>query len=380
MKFIHLSDLHLGRRLNEFSLIEDQRHILGQIAEVAERERPDCVFIAGDVYDKNVPSEEAVALFDEFLWRLYGLDASIFIISGNHDSAGRLTFASRIMAQKDIYIAQAFCGAVEPFVMRDEIGEYRVYLLPFTKPAQARQFFPDRRIESSQQMLEAMLAAADIDAAQRNILIAHLFAAGSERCESEDVIIGGSDCVDGALFSKFDYTALGHLHGPQNVGGASVRYCGTPLKYSFSEARHKKSVTIGELGAKGSLALREAALSPLHDMREMRGRYDELAERSFSAAAGFDRADYLHVTLTDEEEIFEALAKLLTVYPNIMKLDYDNIRTNAAADFSQACGSDSKSPLELAADLYEKQNGAPMSEEQAKSLSAIIEKIWGEAE
>lgn len=380
MKFFHISDLHLGRRLNEFSMIGDQRHILEQITAAAEKERPDCVFIAGDVYDKNVPSEEAVSLFDAFLWSLHKLGVSVFIISGNHDSAERLNFGSRIMAQKGVHIARAFDGALESAAMRDEFGEYFIYMLPFIKPVQARQFFPESRLETTQQTVEAILSAAAVDDAKRNILIAHLYAAGGERCESEDVVIGGSDCVDGALFSRFDYTALGHLHGPQDVGGANVRYCGTPLKYSFSEARHKKSVTVGELREKGTIAVHEVPLVPLHDLREIRGAYDELAERSFSQKGGFDRNDYLHITLTDEDEIFEALAKLRTVYPNIMRLDYDNSRTNAAADLSCACESENRSPLELTAELFEKQNGAPLTEAQRDTLSSMIEKIWGDAQ
>lgn len=380
MKFFHLSDLHLGIRINEFSMLEDQRYILDKIICLAQKERPDCVFIAGDIYDKSVPPAEAVSLFDGFVWDLYNTGAKIFIIGGNHDSQERLSFGSRVMTQNGIHIAPVFTGGITPVKLCDEYGDIMIYQLPFIRPAQARPFFPESRPEDTEELLAKIIENIKIDTTKRNILLAHLFAAGSSRCDSEDLVVGGADCCDTALFSDFDYTALGHLHGPQAMCGGRVRYCGTPLKYSFSEVAHRKTVSIGELHEKGTLDIREEPLVPMHDMREIRGSYDGLVEKSFCALHGFDREDYLHITLTDEDDVFEALARLRTVYPNIMKLDYDNQRTRTQADFSSACECENRSPLELASELFEKQNGQPLSQGQAEIMDSMIKQIWSEAE
>lgn len=382
MKLIHLSDLHLGKRLSEFSLIEDQAYILTKILNVIDEERPDAVLIAGDVYDKSVPSAEAVELFDDFLVRLagrswHGRRPQIFVISGNHDSPERLAFGGRLMDASGVHLSPVYSGHVAPFTLEDGYGKVNVYMLPFVKPGHVRRFFPDRKIESYTDALAAAIGDMHPDFTERNILIAHQFVTGAELSESEEVSVGGLDNVDVSVFDGFDYVALGHIHGPQNLASARVRYCGTPLKYSFSEARHEKSVTIVELGAKGTLALRTAALVPKRDMAELRGRYEELMSRSFYENTAYPEA-YVHITLTDEEDVPEALARLRVVYPNLMKLDYDNRRTRTMAQIDGTDEAEKKSPLELFSEFYEKQNGTRPSEEQEALLTKLIESIWEE--
>ena len=377
MKLIHLSDLHLGKRLNEFSLLEDQAFILMKILNVIDEERPDAVLIAGDVYDKSVPSAEAVELFDDFLVRLAERRLQVFVISGNHDSPERLAFGGRLMDASGVHLSPVYNGHVKPLTLKDAFGSVNIYMLPFVKPGHVRRFFPDKKIETYTDALAVAIEDMHPDFSQRNVLLAHQFVTGAERSESEELSVGGLDNVDASVFDGFDYVALGHIHGPQNVASARIRYCGTPLKYSFSEAKHVKSVTVAELGEKGALQLRSAALVPKRDMTELRGRYEELMSRSFYENTGYQE-DYVHITLTDEEDIPEAMARLRVVYPNLMKMDYDNRRTRYMAQIDGADVAEKKSPLELFSEFYEKQNGTGPSEEQEALLSTLIEAIWEE--
>ena len=374
MKLIHLSDLHIGKRVNEFSMIEDQKHILTQIIDIIDDEKPDGVMIAGDVYDKSVPSAEAVSLFDDFLCKLSQGGLQTFIISGNHDSPERLAFGSKIMSHKGIHISPVYNGTVIPIPLQDVYGTVNIWLLPFIKPVQVRSIFPDEPADSYTEAIATAISHMDINKAERNILVTHQFVTGATRSESEDVSVGGSDNVDAGVFSDFDYTALGHIHGPQNVGGSNIRYCGTPLKYSFSEAGHEKSVTVVELAQKGSLNIRTVPLVPLHDMREVRGTYMEVTNKSFYQGTATE--DYIHMTLTDEEDIFDAVNKLRTIYPNIMKLDYDNKRTRNTTQTGRADHIESKTPHELFSEFYEMQNGQPMSSQQSDFIEELIENIW----
>lgn len=380
MKLLHLSDLHLGKRVNEFSMLEDQQYILKQILNIIEEEQPDAVLMAGDIYDKSVPSAEAVQLFDEFLYRLSEGDRQVFVISGNHDSPERLAFGGRLMDRSGIHIAPVYHGHVEPFVLQDASGTVNLYLLPFVKPAQVRKYFPDQEIVSYTDAVRAALEEMGPDPDQRNVLVTHQFVTGASRSDSEEISVGGADNVDASVFDAFDYTALGHIHGPQNAGGERIRYCGTPLKYSFSEAGHQKSVTVAELGEKekggekAALSLRTIPLKPLRDLREIRGTYLELTAKSYYE--GMNREDYLHVTLTDEEDVPDAVGKLRIIYPNLMKLDYDNRRTRAGAAPVEGTDLEQKSPAELFAEFYERQNNGPMSEEQLAFAEGLIEKIW----
>lgn len=375
MKLVHLSDLHLGKRVNEFSLIEDQRHILNEILKIIDAEQPDAVLIAGDIYDKSVPSAEAVALFDSFLVSLAARSLKVCAVSGNHDSPERVSFGGRLMSRSGVHIAPVYSGMTEPVRFADEYGAVNVYMLPFVKPANVRRFFPEREIESYTAAVSAAIDAMNVDTTARNVLVTHQFVTGAERCESEELSVGGTDNVDASVFAAFDYVALGHIHGPQKVGRDTLRYCGTPLKYSFSEARHVKSVTVVELHEKGSVDIRAVPLTPLHDMTEIKGSYDELSFRDYYADKGF-RNDYLHITLTDEEDVPDAVSKLRTIYPNIMKLDYDNSRTRAGIVLDSAAELQRKSKMELIEELFEKQNGRPMGDEQRGFAQELIEKIW----
>lgn len=375
MKLIHLSDLHLGKRVNEFSMLEDQQYILEEILRIIDSEKPDGVLIAGDVYDKTVPSAEAVTLLDEFLVQLSKRDTQTFLISGNHDSAERLAFGGRLMEQSGIHIARVYNGVLAPLTLRDEYGSVDLYLLPFLRPVQVRRFFPESEIATYTEAMAAVLGAADIDKTHRNVLVTHQFVTGAQTCDSEELSVGGTDNVDVSVFDDFDYVALGHIHGPQKIGRETVRYCGTPLKYSFSEVGHKKSVTVVELAEKGSVAIRTVPLVPKRDMSELRGAYNELMLRENYEGKPF-RNDYLRITLTDEEDIPNAVNNLRTVYPYIMRLDYDNRRTRTESHVDGAEQVERKRPLTLFEEFYESQNGQPMSEEQRSFAKQLMERIW----
>ena len=375
MKLIHLSDLHLGKRVNEFSMIDDQRHVLDQILRVIDAERPDAVLIAGDVYDKPVPTAEAVALLDWFLVELSGRQLQVFVISGNHDSAERMAFGGRLMEQSGVHLAPVYDGTVARWTLTDEHGPVHLYLLPFVKPVHVRRCFPEREIETYTDAVAAAVKAVDVDPAARNVLVTHQFVTGAARCESEEVSVGGSDNVDASVFDGFDYVALGHLHGPQTVGRETVRYCGTPLKYSFSEVHHKKSVTVVELGEKGTVTVRTVPLTPRRDLVELRGAYEEVTRRDFYEGNGYQDS-YVHITLTDEEDVPDALGKLRLIYPYLMKLDYDNQRTHAAGVGDEGVDLQRKSPMELLEEFYAMQNGQPMGQEQRQFARQLMERIW----
>ena len=374
MKIIHLSDLHIGKRVNEFSMLEDQKYILSQITDIIDDEKPDCVVIAGDIYDKPIPPAEAVELFDDFIVSLAERKLKVFIISGNHDSPERLAFGNRLMSGEWIYISPVYSGDTKYFTINDDCGEVRIYMLPFVKPFHVRKHFPEKEINSYTDAVRIAIEQMNIDENVRNVLVTHQFVTGASRSESEEISVGGSDNVDASVFDGFDYVALGHIHGPQNIGLERVRYSGTPLKYSFSEASHKKSVTVAELFEKGRLTVRTVPLVPKRDMAEIRGTYAELTLKSFYENTTY-REDYMHITLTDEEDIPDAAAKLRVIYPNLMKMDYDNRRTRHKAEIDGAGEVKKKSPFELFGEFYALQNGGEMSAEQAEFIGKIIEEI-----
>ena len=376
MRLAHISDLHLGKRVNEFSMLESQRYIVKQIECILEEEAADAVLIAGDVYDKPVPPGEAVRLFDGFLTVLADRGIHVFVISGNHDSPERIAFGSRLMEKSRVYMAPVYDGHVSPIELRDAYGSVYVYMLPFIKPAVVKKCWPEEKIETYEDAVGCAVAHMKEDAfvlEARNVLVAHQLVIGASRCDSEEVSVGGLDQVSAALFRDFDYTALGHIHGPQNAGGERIRYCGSPLKYSFSEAGHVKSVTIVDLEEKGNVRVRTRPLIPLHDMREIRGSYEEVVSRDFYRGTAVD--DYLHITLTDEEDILDAMGKLRAIYPNIMRLDYDNRRTREGGQLPEKVQR-AKSPLELLEELYALQNNQPMSGEQRELSARLIEELW----
>ncbi len=378
MKLIHLSDLHLGKRVNEVSMIEDQEYILQQILRIIKEESADAVLLCGDIYDKSVPSAEAVTLFDRFLNRLAQLQVNVYAISGNHDSPERLAFGNRLMEGAGIYLSPVYSGNIQPLRLSDEHGEVDFWLLPFIKPAHVKRFFPEENIVSYTDALAVAIRQMEIDTTRRNVLLTHQFVTGATTCESEEISVGGSDNVDASVFADFDYVALGHIHGPQNIGSSKIRYCGTPLKYSFSEAGHYKSVTVVDLKAKGALELHTVPLTPLRDMRIIRGTFGEVTDKSFYEGTAVE--DYLQVILTDENDVPEAIGKLRILYPNIMKLSYDNTRTRADQLIDGAENVEQKTPLQLFSELYEQQNNQPMTEEQTQFVRGLIEKIWEDAQ
>lgn len=374
MKFLHLADLHLGKRVNGFSMLEDQAHILRQILAILDDEQPDGVLIAGDVYDKSVPSVEAVELLDDFLTELRARGVPVLLISGNHDSPERLAFGGRVMDSCGIHISPVYDGALAPVTLQDAFGPVHVWLLPFVKPAHVRRWFPDADIESYTDAMAEAIAHMDIDTAARNVLVTHQFVTGGARSGSEELSVGGTDNVDSGVFAPFDYVALGHLHGAQHIGRETIRYAGSPLKYSFSEARQHKSVTVVTLGEKGDVQVRTVALTPLRELREIRGSYDELTARSFYEHTTY-RSDYLHLILTDEQDVFDAMSRLRTIYPYLMTLDYDNARTRAAGGMSVPAETERRTPLELFEALYKRQNHQPMSEVQREYIAQLMEQI-----
>ena len=374
MKLLHCSDLHIGKRVNEFSMLEDQRYILNQISELALLERVDAVLLAGDLYDKPIPPAEAVGLLDEFLTGLARAGIQVLAISGNHDSPERLSFAARLMEDQGVHLAALYRGAEAPVVLADEHGPVNFYLLPYLKPALVRHVYPEAEVSTYQEAVDFAVRQWQVDPAQRNVLVAHQFVLGGSTCESEELSVGGLDQISAQVFDAFDYVALGHLHGPQKIGRETLRYSGSPLKYSFSEAGHEKSVCLVEMGEKGQTEVCLVPLKPLRDLREVRGTYGQVTAKTFYD--GTNTRDYLHITLTDEEDVPEAMGRLRAIYPNLMKLTYDNKRTQTVQEITGAERPEERTPLELFRDLYELQNNQPMSREQEDFLTALMEEIW----
>ncbi|MCI8772879.1 MAG: exonuclease SbcCD subunit D [Lachnospiraceae bacterium] len=375
MKLLHLADLHLGKRVHEFSMLEDQRYILKQILEIMETEQADGVLVAGDIYDKTVPPAEAVQLLDDFLTNIAGRKIPVFLISGNHDSAERISFGAKLFAKSGVHFASGYQGKTEVVTLEDDYGKVNIYLLPFVRPVYVRQAFPElaERIVSYQDAMQTVIGHIDLNRECRNVLVAHQFVTGAERCESEEIQVGGLDNVEASLFADFDYVALGHIHGPQWILRETIRYAGTPLKYSFSEVCHQKAVTVIELRAKGDVGIRKIPLRPLHDMRKLRGSYEELTKRSVYENTSVE--DYVQITLTDEEDIFDAVGKLRVIYPNLMKIEYDNRRTGKTAE-SAAAEDVERTPLEYTKALFTMQNERAMSPKQEKYLVNLIEEVW----
>lgn len=373
MKLIHLSDLHLGKRIHGYSMMEDQRYILEQILGIVENEKPEGVILAGDLYDKSIPPADAVRLFDWFLTELSRRNLSVFAISGNHDSAERIAFGSGLMSGKGVHLSPVYDGEVKKVELKDEYGPVYIWLLPFLKPVMVRQALKEEKIEGYQNAVETVIGRMDMDPSKRNVIVAHQFVTGASLCESEEINVGGLDQIGAEVFADFDYTALGHIHSPQRAGSDRIRYCGTPLKYSFSEAEQTKSVTVVELHEKGKVEIRTVPLTPLRDMRKIRGTYMELMSPSFYQAG--NREDYMHITLTDEEDIPDGLQKLRVVYPNLMQLTYDNLRTQSNQEICVEEDVEQKSELELFEDFYRIQNNQGLSEEQTSYVMGLLERL-----
>lgn len=367
MKLMHLSDLHLGKRLNEYSLLEDQRYILKQILDLAAREKPRAVVIAGDIYDKSTPPAEAVALFDEFLCRLAQPGRDLFLISGNHDSAERIAFGGRLMDGSGVHVSPVYSGSVQPVTVD---GRFDFYMLPFLKPAVVRERHPDCEVANYTDAVRAAIDGMPMREGRVRILVAHQFVTGAITSDSEEINVGDAGNVDARVFEPFHYVALGHIHGAQSISSPRIRYCGTPLAYSVKEGGREKTVTIAELDEDGALSVRELPLAPLRGMHALRGTFDEIFTR-----ADAPRGDYVEITLTNEEDVPEAFARLRAVYPYMLRLNYDNARTRAQSRIEEAAAVEEKTPLQLFEELFEMQNGREMTDSQRAIVAQIIQQI-----
>lgn len=375
MKIAHLSDLHLGKIVNDFSMLEDQEYILKQILEIVENEGVSAVLISGDIYDKSVPSAQSVALFDSFLVSLKRKGIKVLGISGNHDCAERIGFGESLMDESGVHFSPVFSGKVKSVALDDEFGKINFYLLPFIKPVHVRKFYPDTEISTYNQALKTVVDDIDIDPTQRNVLLTHQFVTGARQSESEEISVGGTENVDSIVFDKFDYVALGHLHAPQSVGRETLRYCGTPLKYSFSESGDQKSVSIVEFLQKGEVNVYTVDLIPKRDMKVIKGSYLELTAKSFYENLNTD--DYFRVILTDELDVVDAAAKLRIIYPNIMRLDYENTRTKAMNVIDNTAEIQ-KDEFQLFCEFYQLQNNVALTSAQEDEIKEIIETLKGE--
>jgi len=375
MKFFHLSDLHIGKVVNSFSMLAEQRHVFEQITGFVKTEKPDAVIISGDIYDRAVPATEAVRLFDDFLTDLAHENVAVMLVSGNHDSPERISYASRLLSDKKLFLYGSFDGSLRKIVLTDKYGDVNFWLLPFIKPLSVRGFLSESCIESYDEALAAVLKTAGIDFTSRNVLVSHQFFTKAgvtpARSESELTPVGGLDAIDCGLIENFDYAALGHLHGAQNAGAAHIRYAGSPVKYSFSEWRQKKSVSLVALNEKGSLDIKELSLTPIHDMREIKGGIHKLMSSDVIALA--DKEDYLRVILTDEEEIIDPIGKLRSVYPNIMSLDFENSRKSIDTGVIDTGKIKKLSPFDLFTEFFLDTQGSTMTEEQTKIVYELLE-------
>lgn len=384
MKVLHVSDLHIGKRVNGISMLDDQRYILRQILDIAEKRQVSVLLIAGDVYDKASPSAEAVTVFDAFLTDAVAAGLRVLAIPGNHDSAERIAYAQGLLEKQGVCLPPVYAGEVERVELEDEHGPVEFWLLPFLKPGDVRRFFPDEEIgDDYSAALRAVLGACAIDQGKRNIVLSHqlVTAYGTAPDRADDEIkLGGMDNVDVSVYDAFDYVALGHVHRPQRVGRDTVRYSGSPLKYSFSEARYGKSVALIELGEKKPsddvgecVSFELIPLVPLHDVREVRGT---LADVLAMGTAHDASQDYLHITLSDEHPQLDAMAKIHEVFPNAMMLDYDNVTVLIDRSQTQLTADpDSMDTLDLFSAFYESQVGNPLDDEQRDFARKLIAKV-----
>ena len=375
MKFFHISDIHLGKKVNGYIMMDEHRYILGEILRMADEEKPDAVVIAGDIYDRTYPSPEAVALCDEFLFQLSSRSIAVLAISGNHDSPERVAFGSRIFGRSGIHLSPVYDGHVEPVVLSDEYGSVNFYMLPFIRPYDVRRYFPDEEIETYDDAVKKAVNDLGVDFSVRNVLITHQFVSGAKNSDSEEVMVGGTNQVEVSAFAGFDYTALGHLHRPQHVKSEIVRYSGAPLKYSTSEANDTKSVTVAELRIKGDITLRQLPLTPKHDLRIIKGKFEELISPDFDCGGAND--DYIHIVLTDEDDVPDAVGKLRSIYPRIMTIEYDNTRTRMmnTVEMSSDKPLRAKSSEELFEELYELQNGTCLTDTQKETVREIMTEL-----
>ena len=376
MLLAHISDLHLGKTLNNFSLIEDQKYILDEILNILKEKKVDVLLIAGDVYDKNIPPETGIKVFGSFLKGLVEAKIKVLIISGNHDSAERLTFGGQFMTEKGIYFSKVYDGKIEPVVFEDQTGPVNFYLLPFVKPQIVQHYFEDEEIETYEDAVKCAVKHMNVNKDERNVIVAHQNIQNAERCESEEIIIGTVDAVSDEVFKDFDYTALGHIHKNQKIGKSNVVYSGTPLKYSVSELNHDKVLPLITLGEKGQVEIENVPLLPKRNLRQIRGTLDQIMTMSKNDPNSME--DFIDIILTDEDEVMDAMATLRSVYPNVLKISYDNKATRALENVENFTNVKEKNPLEVFEEFYLSRRGQEMTTEQKEYIQSAIDLIWGE--
>lgn len=379
MKFLHTGDLHIGKKIFELSMLEDQKFILEQIYDIAVQEAVDAVLIAGDVYDRAVPPTEAVNLLDDFLTRFIDNGIPVVLISGNHDSPDRVAFADRILEKRGLHIAGTYQTPLKTVEFEDEHGKVSVVCMPFVKPAVAGA---GNSAEAVEQMLDSVPDAQDAN--HRMVLLTHFFITGEqgevpELSDSEtDVNVGGLDNVPSGLFRKFDYVALGHIHRPQQIGNGNVYYAGAPLKYSFGEARNEKSVNLVEFGAKGDVHVEKIALTPLHEMRCIKGKLRELMDKEIQEALADSKEDYIQATLTDTEELIDPIGTLRSVYPNVLQILLEKNQIDAEYEYESRIHTVKKSTVELFSEFYEMLKGEPLDEVRKAVVTEAAENAQSE--
>ena len=377
MKLFHISDLHIGKRVNGFSMIDDQKFVFGEIERIVERERPEGILLSGDIYDNHNPSEEAVRLFSDILTGLSSL-TKVFIISGNHDSDEKLAFASGILKKANVYISPVFKGEVDVVELDDEYGKVRIHLLPFLKPQDVRHYHEEREIKSYDDAIRAVLENHEIDLSERNVLLSHQFVTGASTSDSEEMSVGGVENIGADVYRDYDYVALGHLHRPQNLNVSNkMRYAGSPLKYSFSEEFDTKSITVVELREKGNVVVDTIPIPSLHGMHTIEGSYNDVMQKKFYEGTTYQN-DYLRVVLTDENELMDALSRLRSVYPFIMMVEWKR-RGNGGNEYreEELSAIKKRKPLDIIRDFYGMQVGTDMNENQEKYLVDTLESIDG---
>ena len=375
MKIMHLGDFHLGKSILEQSMIDDQRYILDKILDMVKSKKIDVVLIAGDVYDKGIPNVEAVRLFSSFLAKLYENKVKVFVIAGNHDSKDRLAFGNELFVDNGVYIEGVFNGRLKCVELEDEYGKVLIYMLPFVRPADVRGYYPEEEISSYHDAIATIINRENIDSNKRNIILIHQFVTAGgievERCDSETMSLGGIDNVDVSIFDNFDYVAMGHIHRGQKLIRDTVRYAGSPLKYSFSEVNHKKSVPIIEIKNKGNIDIELVDLVPIRDMRVINGKLDNLLDKEVVAMGNTD--DYISAIVTDEDYVMDAIGKLRSVYKNILRLEYQNRRTVVGNNIDLKVNDvKNKSEIDLFSEFYEKQNNIVLDEVRLDIVNKII--------
>lgn len=377
MKILHLADLHLGKVIQEQSLLEDQKYMLNEIIEKIKEEEIDIILISGDVYDRSIPQADAIDLLDDFLNILIkDLKKQVFIISGNHDSKERLGFGNKIFENEGLFISSKYEGKIKKVELQDEYGKLNIYMLPFIKPIEVKKYFDDESL-SYDETIKKIIEKEDIDESQRNIILTHQFVTSIgeevERTESEVLTLGGTDNVDISNYNKFDYVAIGHVHRPQRIGRDTARYAGTMLKYSFSEVNHKKTMPIIDFKEKGNIDIKLVELKPLRDMREIKGPIEKLIENYEEENAN----DYIRAIITNEEPVYDAIGQIRRIYPNVLKLEVQNSKILSNIEFKteNLQKVKSKSEVELFNEFYKFQNNIELNVEQKNLIQEVVKEI-----